>query len=257
MNEVVGWVALGLWAAAIGLAPGWSKAVLAAPAALAPLVAWIMARPLRWVALFLAAALLLPPLPIPIGDSGPHPALLFAAVGLFAGLFWLRDWQFRDVGPAAPMIALWGVLLASVAAAAIHSGETVAASSLARVLLFGIAVYLFLYSACGPGREFVSLRLLYWAAVLAALFACVDFYYQLPAPAGYGAQFVWLDSGVYRRAQGLFYEASTLGNFCAFFLVMAAVAFTRPRTEAPVSRKALAVGAAVLMAALVLSYSRA
>jgi hypothetical protein len=68
---------------------------------------------------------------------------------------------------------------------------------------------------------------------------------------------VWLDSGVYRRAQGLFYEASTLGNFCAFFLVMIAVAFTRPREESPVSRKALAAGGAVFFAALVLSYSRA
>src|SRR5262249_57790501 len=111
MNEVVGWVALGLGAGAIGLAPGWSKAVLAAPAALAPLVAWIMARPLRWVALFLAAALLLPPLPIPIGDSGPHPALLFAAVGLFAGLFLLRRWPFPGVGPAAPLLSLVGGLL--------------------------------------------------------------------------------------------------------------------------------------------------
>ena len=25
---------------------------------------------------------------------------------------------------------------------------------------------------------------------------------------------------MYRRAQGVFYEASTLGNFCVFFLVM-------------------------------------
>ena len=100
-------------------------------------------------------------------------------------------------------------------------------------------------------------RLLYWAAVAAALFACVDFYFQFPAPAGYGPQFVWLDSGVYRRAQGLFYEASTLGNFCAFFLVMIAVAFTRPREESPVSRKALVAGGAVFFAALVLSYSRA
>jgi O-antigen ligase len=85
----------------------------------------------------------------------------------------------------------------------------------------------------------------------------VDFYFQLPAPAGYGPQFVWLDSGVYRRAQGLFYEASTLGNFCAFFLVMIAVAFTRRRDETPVSRKALAIGGAIFFAALVLSYSRA
>ena len=78
----------------------------------------------------------------------------------------------------------------------------------------------------------------------------------IPAPAGYGPQFVWLDSGVYRRAQGLFYEASTLGNFCVFFLVMIAVAFTRPRNESPVSRKGLGAGGAVFFAALVLSYSR-
>ena len=135
-----------------------------------------------------------------------------------------------------------------------------AAASAARVLLFGISVYIFFYGAYGPGRQadaMRSVRLLYWAAAAAALFACVDFYFQFPAPAGYGPQFVWLDSGVYRRAQGLFYEASTLGNFCAFFLVMIAVAFTRPRAESPVSRKALVAGGAVFFAALVLSYSRA
>jgi hypothetical protein len=128
------------------------------------------------------------------------------------------------------------------------------------VLLFGISVYVFFYSAYGPGRHAEAMRgtrLLYWAGAAAALFACVDFYFQFPAPAGYGPQFVWLDSGVYRRAQGLFYEASTLGNFCAFFLVMIAVAFTRPREESPVSRKALVAGGAVFFAALVLSYSRA
>ena len=251
-------VAFGLWAAAIAVSPGWgAKVALAAPAVAAPALWWILARPGRWVALFLAAALLLPPLPIPIGDSGPHPAIVFAAIGLFAGLLRLREWRLpRD--PAAPaMIALFGILLASVAPAAIHSGGIVAAGSLARVLLFGIGVYLYIYMSSGPVWESVYLRPLFWAAVLAALFACVDFYYQFPAPAGYGPQFVWLDSGVYRRAQGLFYEASTLGNFCAFFLVMIAVAFTRPREQAPVSRAALGFGAAVLMAALVLSYSRA
>ena len=251
-------LAFGLWAAAIAVAPGWgTKAALAAPAVAAPALWWILARPGRWIALFLAAALLLPPLPIPIGDSGPHPAIVFAAIGLFAGLLRLREWRLpRD--PAAPvMIALFGILLASVAPAAIHSGGIVAAGSLARVLLFGIGVYMYIYMSSGPVWESVYLRPLFWAAVLAALFACVDFYYQFPAPAGYGPQFVWLDSGVYRRAQGLFYEASTLGNFCAFFLVMIAVAFTRPREQAPVSRAALGFGAAVLMAALVLSYSRA
>jgi hypothetical protein len=119
----------------------------------------------------------------------------------------------------------------------VYSGGVVAAGSLARVLLFGIPVYLYFYSSLGPGRERLSLRPLYWAAVIAALFACVDFYYQFPAPAGYGPQFVWLDSGVYRRAQGLFYEASTLGNFCAF-LVMIAVAFLAAGGVACIARRA-------------------
>ena len=53
-------------------------------------------------------------------------------------------------------------------------------------------------------------------------FALVDFYFHFPAPAGYEAQFVWLESGAFRRAQGFFYDASTLGNLCVFFLDMIA-----------------------------------
>src|SRR5207244_8717376 len=121
-------------------------------------------------------------------------------------------------------------------------GPAIAAGSLARVALFGISVYLFFFVAGADGRGLPSLRSLYWCAVAAALFACVDFYFQFPAPAGYGPQFVWLDSGVFRRAQGLFYEASTLGNFCVFFLVMIAAAFSRPREESPAPRKWQALG---------------
>jgi O-antigen ligase len=98
---------------------------------------------------------------------------------------------------------------------------------------------------------------MFWAGVLSALFACVDFYFQFPTPAGYEQQFIWLDSGVYRRAQGVFYEASTLGNLCAFFLEMIAVAMFRPRQDQPFSRLALFSGGAALATALVLSFSRA
>jgi O-antigen ligase len=247
-------VAFGVWAAAIALAPGAPmKAVLAAPAALVPVAWWTVARPGRWIALFLAAALLLPPLPIALGDSGPHICLLFAAFGLFAALLWGREWRIEIAGPGAALIALLGALLASVAFAAWTSGVEAAAGSFARVALLGISVLVYFSPSAGaPG-----VRALYWIAVGSALFGCVDFYYQLPAPAGYGPQFVWLDSGVYRRAQGFFYEASTLGNFCAFFLIMVAAAFARPRAESPVSRKALSIGGSVLFAALVLSYSRA
>jgi hypothetical protein len=252
-------LALGAWAAAIAVAPTLTaKAVLSAPAILLPLAWWTLHHPARWIAALFAAALLLPPLPVPIGDSGPHPCLLFAALGLFAGLLWLGEWRIAASSLNRALIALFGVLLASVAMAAFHSGAEAAAGSLARVALFGISVYVFFYTAHGPGNTHsASLRYLYWVAVVSALFACVDFYFQFPAPAGYGPQFVWLDAGVFRRAQGIFYEASTLGNFCAFFLVMIAVAFSLPRSQAPLSRKALIAGGAVFFAALVLSYSRA
>jgi len=246
-----------------------AKAVLAAPAALLPLAWWTVHKPGRWLLAFFAAALLLPPLPIPIGDSGPHPCLILAALGLFAGMLWLGEWRIAPSGVGGALATLFGVLLASVALAAVNSGAEVAAGSFARVALFGISVYVFFYAAYGPGRaegllgggrqttKNDRLSYLYYFAVGSALFACVDFYFQFPAPAGYGPQFVWLDSGVFRRAQGFFYEASTLGNFCAFFLVMIAVALSRPREESPVPRKALVAGGAVFFATLVLSYSRA
>jgi O-antigen ligase len=244
----------GLWAAAIALAPSLAmKAVLAAPAVVFPALWWTLLHPHRWIAAFFASALLLPPLPIAIGDSGPHICLLFAALGLFAGMLRLGDWRIDLSGPGAPLVVLGGVLLASVAPAALYSGPVAAAGSLARVALFGISVYLYFY----PRGAAIGIRALFWIAVASTLFACVDFYFQFPAPAGYGPQFVWLDSGVYRRAQGFFYEASTLGNFCAFFLVMIAVALSRPRAESPVGRAGLFAGGAVLFAALVLSYSRA
>ena len=84
------WAALaGLWAAAIAVVPGaGAKAVLAAPAVLVPFAWWTLGGPARWLAAFLGAALLLPPLPIAIGNSGPHPSLLLAAGGAFCGIIW-------------------------------------------------------------------------------------------------------------------------------------------------------------------------
>jgi hypothetical protein len=252
---------LGFWAAAIALAPSLTlKLVLAGLAGLVAVAVWSLETPGRWLACFFATALLLPPLPLALGDSGPHLCLFFAGLGMLAGLSCLDRWSVPGRSLNASLAGLWCVLLSSVASAAVYSGPSIAVASLARVGLIGIAVYVFFFTAYGPGKDrgaFPAIRGLYWTAVVAALFACIDFYYQFPAPAGYGPQFVWLDSGVYRRAQGLFYEASTLGNFCAFFLVFAAVCLTRPRAAIPVSRAALAVGSPVLLAALMLSYSRA
>jgi O-antigen ligase len=253
-------VAFAVWAAAIALAPTpAAKVMFAAPAVALPGAWWMFARPARWLAVFFAAALLLPPIPAPIGNAGLHPSLAIAAAGLFAGLLWLPHWRIPANALTCSLVTFFGLLLASVAQAALHSGPEAAAGSLARVGLFGISVYVFFYmvsTPAGEGDTFPAVRRLYWMAAASALFACVDFYFQLPAPAGYGPQFVWLDSGVYRRAQGFFYEANALGNFCAFFLVMIAVSLARPRGQTPVSRKGLLAGGVIFCAALMLSYSR-
>ena len=252
-------VAIGVYAALVAAAPSpASSAVLAAPLALAAVAWWTLAKPHRWIGTFIAAAILLPPLPIPLGDSGPHPALLFAALGVFAGVLYLRDWRITAGPLERAFVCLFLVLLASAGLAALYSGAELAAQTLARVLLFGIGVYLFFFTAyvqSDGGPPLV--KPLFYAAAVSAAIACVDFYYQLPAPAGFGPQFVWLDTGMYyRRAQGIFYEASTLGNFCAFFLVMIAIAFTRPRKQTFVSRPALFAGGVLFSAALLFSYSR-
>ncbi len=258
------WIAglLGAYACVIAVAPSPPVALLwSAPLIAIPLVLWTLQTPSRWLWCFFYAALLLPPLPFALGNSGPHVAVAVAALGLLCGMLRLTEWRpQRGLLPFA-LAVFFLMLLASSALAVFYSGLQVAAGSLMRVLLFGISVYVFFYTAQGPTLAdepaLGGARRLYWFGVLSAAFACLDFYYQFPAPAGYGPQFIWLDSGVYRRAQGFFYEASTLGNVCVFFLIMIAVALLRRPRDRPLSRWALWMGAPVLFAALIMSYSRA
>ncbi|MBN9663926.1 MAG: O-antigen ligase family protein [Acidobacteria bacterium] len=250
---------LGSGAAAIAFLPSGAAQVVAAGALLAAPCLWfVLLKPDRWLSLFFAACLLAPPLPVAAGNSGPHVALGLACCGLLVGLLRAGDWQPRFHAVTVRLGLLFAALLGSVSFALFYSGAGVAAGSLARVCLFGIGCYVFVFTAWGPEQRHRRLAAqLFWFAAGSALFACLDFYFQWPAPAGYGPQFIWLDSGVFRRAQGVFYEASTLGNLCVFFLTMCAVALLRPRDEGPVPRLAIAGAAPLLATALVLSYSRA
>jgi hypothetical protein len=259
-NETVPLAMLGTAAGAI--------ACTASPSVCAAVVAVLIAIPLAWfafsvrhawIALFFAAAILLPPLPLPWGDSGPHIAPLFAAVGALAAFVRMDEWRVRASFLNTTLLLLLGALSVSVPFAVIHSGALVGLGSAARVLLFSIAVLIYFTAIQNRDLEGAAriTRALFYMAVLGAAFGCLDFFFQLPAPAGYGEQFIWLDSGVYRRAQGLFYEASTLGNFCAFFLVMVAVALSDPKGRRMLRPVFLWAGGVVLAAALVASYSRA
>jgi hypothetical protein len=216
----------------------------------------------RWFVAFAIATCLLPPLPIALGTTGPHVAIGAAFLGLWMGLAHLTTWRIRNDLLTISLIAFWLVLGLSVSLAAINAPLSVAAIGAARLGLLGISVYAFFYFAyCPPGNS--TLRLVWWIkllfglAVTGAGFACVDFYFQWPPPAGFGEQFVWLIGVVYRRAQGFFYEASTLGNFCAFFLLLVGTIWVR-RDSRPMllSPWILAAGAIVLATALLFSFSR-
>ncbi|HLW76598.1 MAG TPA: O-antigen ligase family protein [Bryobacteraceae bacterium] len=215
------------------------------------------AAPIAWLSLFFAVALLAPPLPIALGNSGPHPSVVIAAFGALLGWLRFERWRFERTFLNGSIVVFFSILLISLAPAAIYSGVDLAAESLVRVALAAIAAYVFFYVSQGPGRtRSLSLNLIFGFAIAAAMFAILDFYFQFPAPAGFGPQFIWLDSGVFRRAQGLFYEASTLGNFCVFFLAMIAVGIARKIFAAKAARVFALAGAAILLTALILSYSR-
>src|SRR4051794_22282525 len=209
----------------VALAPTpWYTFAVMAVAGLLLTAWWSLRAPHRWLMLLFFVLLLTPPLPIELGASGPHIGLLVAAFGLLIGVQRARDWHApKGLLPLAFAVFI-AVLTGSIAFALLYSGPVIAAASLARIVLLSISLYVFLYTYNGPRlRESASLRearYLFLVALAGALFACVDFYYQFPAPAGYAQQFVWLTDGVFRRAQGLFYDASPLGNFCVFFLVM-------------------------------------
>jgi len=248
-------------AAAIAVLPPIPRLCGVAALCALPALAWMLSSSTAWLGVFLGALLLLPPLPASFGNSGAHPALLIAALGIYASLLFGHRWTFTKSPIAAPALTLTAVMLASVAMALMYSGASVGAGSAVRVALFALGPFVFLYVVWGPGWElahsgFVPARLLFAAGAFSALFACVDFFYQLPAPSGYSQQFIWLADRVLRRAQGLFYDAGALGNMCAFFLAMAAAAMLLPGSR-PVSRWIAAVGSIPLAAAVVFSYSRA
>ena len=247
----------GSFAGVLSVLPVQMKLIAAVALVTGAVLWWLLRTPERWIAAVLVSALVLPPLPVELGNSGPHICLLAALAGLLAGVS--DRWKIPAGRLSRAFLLLFFVLLASTSMAAVISGIAIAAGSLVRVLLFGISIYLYLRVSGGqsrPEQEVRLLRVLFVAGALSAAFACLDFYFQFPAPAAFAPQYVWLSSGVFRRAQGVFYEASTLGNVCAFFLVMVVAAFARGKSACPLPRPILAGGAAIFATALILSYSR-
>jgi len=261
------WAAVAIGAPA-GLLPLLLKpldlAATAAAVVCVPVLAYAAQAPRRWMILFFAALTLLPPLPV--GGVTVHPSIVFGAAGLLAGIVRLTGFRTRWRQPYgllnATLAALFLALTFSLGFALLYSGFVVAAGSAMRVLLFGFGVYVYFSASQGPDRQdpadaLQTAQFMYYIAICAALFACLDFVYQFPAAASFGPQFLWFESGMFRRAQGLFYDASTLGNFSAFFLVMSLVALAQPRARRILHPAIASAGLVSFAAAMILSFSRA
>ena len=213
-------------------------------------------RPIIWVPLFLTLAVLTPP--FPVGDLPIHAAsLLFAAVlpaMLVRGFAWGRDplsWAF---------LLFLTLLLFSTLLAFVYSGATVGGQSLLRWLLLLQAFVLFAWTAYGPADSVPEaqtlVRLLLWLGLAGALLALADFAFQIPPTVRFSEQYIYLPDGPRRRAQGFFYDASVLGAFCAFLLILiAALALSRER-PVRATRWVACLAAPLLTFALVVSFSR-
>src|SRR5438034_10589719 len=97
-------LALGAYAALLAVLPDTTtRLTLFIPIALISVAWWVLIGPPdRWLVAFLCAAAILPPLPVALGNSGPHPSLVLASLGLAAGVFRLGRWRV----PTAPLARL-------------------------------------------------------------------------------------------------------------------------------------------------------
>jgi len=248
-----------------------AAAALLLPAAVAALL-FLLARPLAWVPLWVGLALLVPPLPLTVGgiELPFHPAVLIFVAALFVGWARLREWRVERNFLAMACFVFLGVLLASLPLAFLYSGTAVGAQSVLRWLLLLQGFVLLVWTAWGPASanpessfdrgsrpEAGLLKVVLAAALLSSAFAVLDFFYQFPATVRFSEQYIYLPDGPHRRAQGIFYDASALGNFCAMMLALVASLDRPARQQLRLPRWLLWLPVPTLSVALLLSFSRA
>lgn len=248
-----------------------AAAILAALVAGGVFWLFLLQHPGAWVPLFLTLSLLLPPFPIPFaGQEFPvHAASLVFALAL--PVMAVRGYR---VGPRSRDAGSWNrdsltlsfflflaVLLFSTGLSFLYSGAGQGVQSLLRWLLLTQGFVVFAWVCYGPEGEIPSesamLKLLLVLALASAAFALVDFIYQFLPTVRFSEQYIYLLEGPRRRAQGVFYDAGALGNFCALLLTLiASLEIAEGTRRLGVSRALLWLPAPALAVALVVSFSR-
>jgi O-antigen ligase len=221
-----------------------------------------LARPAAWIWWFLALGLVVPLLPLQIaGVELPfHPAMAAFGAGLFVVWVRLREWRMDRDAITATSALLLGATLISLPWAFYYSGTAVGVQSVIRWVLLASGFLLMSWVASGPlGDEWDGaslLRMILAAALLSSAFAVVDFQYQLPRTVRFSDQYIYGGDGALRRAQGVFYDASALGNFCAMILTLILALGRNARRALRLPAWLLWVPVPTLAVALVLSFSR-
>ena len=217
-----------------------------------------------WPYLFVAAALVVPPLyPSVLGGETPvYVANLFFVAGCFVVL--TRQAEFRTgwdpIGKAAAGFLL--ALALSIPFGFWLSGTSEGVGSCLRffLLLHPFLIYYWLRGFRLWHREeslILAGKFLLGVGVVAAIYGIVDFYLPIPIPHPFADQYIYLDGRMIRRAQGMLYEASSFGNLSAFFLSLTlAVLLSWWQKLSGLWKATLYLMAGIFTTALFLSYSR-
>jgi len=220
-------------------------------------------EPLFFLLVYVVALEIFPPLYRPRHEETPiYLALALFPVGVSVAAGRFQDMHFTW-DPLAKGLAVF--LLGtgcSLPFAFWLSGNQTGMESLARWLLLAQMGYLFYLIRAGAHRkETTTERLVYplllIGAALSAGYGIVDFIWPVPLPHPTPNQYIWLGTGVVRRAQGVFYDSMNFANFAAIFLVIASAAFLAKRHRSlGAARWGLVPLIAVLCLAVLVSFAR-
>lgn len=233
----------GMWVALppAALLAGWVASILGASPILAGVAAGTVLlavftaasirRPQLFVVTFLVILIVLPPFFFArFGETPIYVSTFLVPIGVAILVARLPDFRFRLDHVARGLGLFLFATGLSLPFAYWFSGVEVGNASFFRWLLLAQAAMVYLLVRGGaPTQEGWAerwlFRILLVAATLSATYGIVDFYWPIPLPHPAADQYIWLGSGVFRRAQGVIYEASSFANLCGFFLLIVSAAF--------------------------------
>jgi O-antigen ligase len=220
-------------------------------------------EPLIFVVVFLVILITLPPLYFPsLGETPVYVSPLVVPIGLAVLVARMPDFHFRLDAVAKGLGLFLACTGLSLPFACWLSGRAIGGQSLLRWLMLDqTALIYILVRSTASARERRTERwlvpILLVAAVASAGYGIFDFYWPVPLAHPAADQFIWLQTAVVRRAQGVFYEASSFANLCGLFLVVASAAFlARQENAVRIDRPWLLFFIAVLSLAEFVSFSR-